>query len=145
MNRRGFTLIELIVTVGIIGLLVAIGVPRLADAFRRQSVVSAREAVIAMHSAARANAVQRASRTLLEIRGNTLRIYSRNTLSGAFQQVGAATDLGNRYGVAVQSTSDTLWFDPRGLGIAATATRITVTKGEYRQSVVISPLGRVQQ
>ena len=145
MNRRGFTLMELIVTIGIIGLLAVIGLPRIGDAFRKQSVVSAKAAVVSLHAAARANAVQRAYSTFLVIDGNTLRMYSRDPLTGSLQQIGNDSDLGDRYGVAVSATRDTLWFDPRGLGMETSSTRITLTKGVYTQTVEISSLGRVQQ
>ncbi len=143
MNERGLTLIELVIAIGLVGLMAAIAFPRIGDALRKQSVRSARAAVVAMHAKARASAIQRARATAFVVSGNTVLVVSRHPVTGALDTIDAPENLQNRYGVTVLSTRDTLSFDPRGLGTQGEDTKITVTKGPYSQSIEINPLGRV--
>ncbi len=143
MNRRGMTLIEVALVLVIIGVMAAFAFPRIGDGLTRQSVRSARTMFIAVHARARATAIQRGAQTQLILNNNTLEVRSINPVSGAVQTVGRIEDLGRRYGVTVQPTSLTLTFDPRGIGMETAQTTISITKGAFGSTVVISPVGRV--
>lgn len=143
MDRRGFTLIEIMIAVGLIGLMAAIAYPRIADALTKQSARSGRAAVIAMQAKARATAISRGTSTQLVVSGNTLAIVSRNPVTGAVDTVGATENLNDRFGVTVTATADTLHFDPRGLGSDASDTEVRVSKGAYTYAVTFSQYGRV--
>lgn len=145
MNRRGFTLIELLIAVGLVAVLVAMAVPRVGTALIRQSVRSARGAVVTMHAKARGAAIQRGRRTNLIFNGNTVLVLTRHPVTGALDTVGSAENLLSRYGVTVSTTRDTLSFDPRGLGMESSNTTIAVRKGAFADTIVISALGRVQR
>lgn len=143
MNRRGMTLIEMLIVIGLIGLMAAMGIPRIGSAIAKQNVRSARAAVVSMHATARAAAIQRGIATSLVFDGNTLLVVSRHPVTGALDTVGEPQDFNRRYGVTVTTTADTLQFDARGLGTATTDTRIVVSRGVYADGIVINSLGRV--
>jgi len=144
MNRRGFTLIELVIVIVIMGAMAAFAFPRIGDGITRQSVRSARTMFIAVHARARATAIQRGAQTQMIVNNGTLEVRSINPVSGAAQTVGRIEDLGARYGVTVQPTNLTLTFDPRGIGMETSQTTVAITKSTFGASVVISPVGRIQ-
>jgi prepilin-type N-terminal cleavage/methylation domain-containing protein len=143
MNRRGFTLMEVLIALGLIAVLAAMAVPRIGTALTRQSVRSARGAVVTMHAKARGAAIQRGRRANLIFNGNTVLVLTRHPVTGALETVGSAENLFSRYGVTVSTSRDTLRFDPRGLGMESGNTKITVQKGAFSEGIEISALGRV--
>jgi len=143
MNRRGFTLLELLIALGLIAVMAALAVPRIGNALQRERVRSARGAVETMHAKARAAAIQRGRRTALIFQSNRLLVLTRHPVTGALDTIGSPEDLNSRYGVTITTTSDTLVFDPRGLGMASSDTKITVRKGALTEGIVISSLGRI--
>ena len=143
MNRHGFTLMELLIAVALVAVMAAMAVPRIGTALTRQSVRSARGAVVTLHAKARGAAIQRGRRTDLIFTGNTVLVRTRHPVTGALDTVGSPENLLRRYGVTVSTSRDTLTFDPRGLGMESGNTKITVQKGAFTESVEISALGRV--
>jgi prepilin-type N-terminal cleavage/methylation domain-containing protein len=145
MNRRGLTLIEIVIVIVLIGAMAGYAIPRIGDAITKQNVRSARTLFVSMHARARATAIQRASRTQLVVSNGQLRIVSINPVTGAAQTVGNVEDLTQRYGVTVAPSSLTLTFDARGIGTEASQTEVSISKGSYASRIVISPAGRVIQ
>ncbi len=145
MNRRGLTLIELVIVIVLIGVMAGLGFPRLGDAMTKQSVRSARTLVVGLVAKARATAIQRGSATRFIVSNGKITIQSSNPVTNVTQTVGNVEDLGSRYGVTVQPSSLTLTFDGRGIGMETTETTISITKGSYGSKIVISPVGRVIQ
>ena len=144
MNRRGMTLIELVIVFVIIGAIAAFAFPRIGDGLTRQNVRSARTLFVGVHARARAIAIQRGSQTQLIVNNGTLTIQSLNPVTGANEQVGNVENIGTRYGVTLLPTNFTLTFDPRGIGMETSQTTVSITKGAYGTSVVMSPVGRIQ-
>jgi len=143
MQRRGFTLIEILVVIGLIGLLAAIAMPRISQTLVNTNVKSGRAAVISAHGLARATAIQRGITSELVFSGNTLVVLSENPVTRAVDTIGAPNNLYDRYGVTVTTTRDTLTFDPNGIGADGGATKVVVTRGAYTQSIEINAVGRV--
>ncbi|MBI3982306.1 MAG: prepilin-type N-terminal cleavage/methylation domain-containing protein [Gemmatimonadetes bacterium] len=144
-DKSGFTLIELLIVIVLIGAMAGFAFPRIGDAITQQSVRSARGAVVGLVAKARGTAIQRGSTTRLIVRNNVLYVEAANPVTGVNQQVGVAENFTTRYGVTVQPSHDTLWFDARGIGIESAETAIVVTKGSFAEKVVISLVGRVIQ
>jgi prepilin-type N-terminal cleavage/methylation domain-containing protein len=143
MRNRGFTIIEVLIVIGLIGLMAAIAMPRIGDALINQNVDSGRAAVVSMHAKARAVAIQRGMTSALVFNGNTVLVISRNPVTRAVDTVGAPNDLYDRYGVSVVTSRDTLQFDPNGIGADGGDTKVTVTRGSYTESIEINSVGRV--
>ena len=59
MRRKGFTTIEMIIVVILIGVIAAIGFPRLRDGLEKQNVRSAKALIATMVATARGAAIQR--------------------------------------------------------------------------------------
>jgi prepilin-type N-terminal cleavage/methylation domain-containing protein len=142
MNRRGFSLIEMVTVILLIGVMAAFFFPKAARELERRSVSSARSAIATMHAKARATAIYRGQRVNLERSGNVLLILSAHPVTGAVDTV-EQRDLFGSYGVTVTSTRDVLVFDPRGLGTEGSATTIVVTRSGYSDSLQITPVGSI--
>jgi len=147
MNRRGFTLLEIVVVLAIIGVASVMVYPKVGTVLTRQDVRGARSLVSTMHAKARASAVSRGRRTALAIVSGKLVIVSNHPVSGARDTVGTVVNVASRYGVAftVSPARDSLIFDSRGLGTETSATTIYVSKGGYTDSIAVSSLGRIQR
>lgn len=143
MNRRGMTLIEVLIVLVLVGAMAGFAFPRIGSALTKLNVRSARALFISMHAKARATAVQRGSRTQLILQNGQLTIQSVNPVTNATQVVGNVEDLGGRYGVTVSPSSLTLSFDARGIGMETSQTTISIAKGAYSTQIVLSPAGRV--
>ena len=145
MRERGFTLLEVLVVMALIGAMAAFAYPRLGDAITKQNVRSARVAVVGQFAKARATAIQRGARTSLILKNDTLYVQSVHPVTGAIQRVGSFEDLRKRYGVDIQPERDTCTYDPRGIAMEAGDLTVTVTKGAYSATIVVNAVGRVIQ
>lgn len=70
-GRQGFTLIELIVVLGIAGILAAMAAPRIEHALSAQAVVQGRDGLVWMAAIARASALERGAPVALLVDANT--------------------------------------------------------------------------
>lgn len=143
MSERGLTVAELVIALVLIGILTAMTVPRIGQSMTKQGMISARNAVIGMVAKSKASAVQRGSTTSLVFTGGNMVIRSRHPVTGAIDTVGTPENLYQRFGATIAASRDSLLFDPRGLGSEAGTTTIVVSRGDFADTVVISPAGRV--
>jgi len=145
MHHRGFSLVELLIVIVIIGVIASFGYPSVRRGLEANRVNGARVAITTMNAKARALAVQRSRTVWLILSGNNVMVVSRHPVTGALD----TADRRNVYdvhGVTVGSTRDTLRYDARGLGLQNSSTTITVTRpGGYADTVVITSLGGIQQ
>lgn len=142
MNRSGFTLIEALVVIVLIGIVGAFAFPRIGRELERQNVRSARAALTTMHAKARATAIQRGRAVALVCQNNELFILSQHPVTGAVDTVDRR-DLMANYGVTLAATRDSLVFDPRGLGMEGGATTMVVSRSGYADTVRITPVGSI--
>ena len=145
-SRWGFTLLEMIIALTLVGVMSAMVYPRVGTALSKQDVRAARDMVTTLHAKARANAVARGIRTALAVSGANCVIVSAHPATGALDTVGTAVDLGQRFGVSVSmspGTRDSLIFDAREIGSETTSTYVYLSKGAFADTVLIGPLGRI--
>jgi prepilin-type N-terminal cleavage/methylation domain-containing protein len=148
--RRGFTLVETLVTVVVLSLLCLIGFPKLRSAMARNNVRASRTQLVNMVAKARASATITNRRTWLRIKGNQAVIMARPRavfLAGSdADTIGVVEDLNSRYGTTITTfNNDSVGFDPRGFGLWSgnTSYNIKVAKSGYTDSVVVDSKGRV--
>ena len=144
-HRRGFTLVELSIGLGVIGLLTLLALPRIQQIVDRAEVKSARTATFNHLMAARL-AAQHGGR-LVVFRISSGMVWSeaqpRRVPAGLSVRdtLGPVIHLAAAYGLNVFSTVDSIVFDPRGLGTGTGKVRLT--RGVATDSVVVSGLGSV--
>src|SRR2546421_10267337 len=71
MRRSGFTTIEMVIVVVLIGIIAMIGFPTISKTLDKTNVRSARDALGTLAGPARAAAIQRGCRRVLHVTGNT--------------------------------------------------------------------------
>jgi type II secretion system protein H len=145
MNRRaGFTLIEMLIVVVVIGLMTLIALPRLNDAFAQSNLTSARAKVVSLFSTARANAAGTSRTTVLRLSGNRMYVVSWPRLKAGAGTIDTVTPVGNittEYGVTATVSSDSILVDQSGLG--RNGSTIVLTKSGRADTIVINQYGRV--
>jgi len=144
MSWRGFTLIETLIALVIMGVLLALGLPRVGEWARRESVRGARRQVITYLAQARAAAIHRGCGSVLHLDPSGARVWVTACAlqGGATDTVGGVDDLVNRYGVSFQSDGDSLTFTPQGLAFATASIRVAFRRGADSALLTITPTGR---
>ena len=141
MNRAGFTLVEVVIVIVLIGILTAFAAPRIGSAIDRRSINGARVAITTLNAKARAVAVQRGRPTMLVRNGDTFLILARRPLTGAEDTV----DVRNMYDafkVTIgASPRDSLLYDPRGLGLQNSTSSFFIMRSGYADTVRIGAIG----
>lgn len=153
MNRHGFTLIELIVVVMIIGVVIGISAPRVRDGMEKINVREAKVSVANYVARARGSAVARGCQSTLNITtGTTGKIWVTSCKTGdagrtvAIDTVGTVDQVATKYGVNLSSTANTITFDRRGIATNFAFQTIKVTGNTYatvQDSIRVNPVGKV--
>lgn len=145
-RNSGFTVVELLWVIVIMGLMGAMGIPRIRGALQKQNVKSARVAGVAHIVKARAAAVQRGCRATVHVRSTGLIwVTACKTAGPGIDTLGSVDDLRERYGVTVSATRDSIQFDPRGLSLGNQSGTVFVSNAVAADSIVINAVGRVVQ
>ena len=144
-HRSGFTLVELLIVIVVMGVLATFALPRLRGTTTALSVRSARQQTTEMLIVARAAAVQNGSEARFIRSGNVVRVIVDS--SGTYVTL-SARDLYQEHGVTVAvggaAPRDTVRFGARGLSIGSTgAQTITFTNSTVTDSICVSKLGKV--
>ncbi|MEP6688076.1 MAG: prepilin-type N-terminal cleavage/methylation domain-containing protein [Gemmatimonadales bacterium] len=145
-RKNGFTLVEMMIVVALIGAILLIGWPKVASGLAKTNLRSSRTTVANMFAKARAFAVQSNRRTSINFNGNNVVITaSPRTLAGAGTQdsIGGVEKLSEAYGVALTAPVASVAYDPRGFGSLGAVQTFVITKSSKRDSVMIDVLGRV--
>lgn len=141
-SRGGFTLIETLLAVVILGMLLAIVAPRMGDAMVRRDVRNTRVALVSLFQQARLATIQRGQPATLRFNADSAWIMLGT--GGAAIQVGLGRDMDALYGTSV-ATSDSVTITPSGLldNVARTVI-LKFGKRGVRDSLMINGYGRIQ-
>lgn len=144
MSRRGFTLMEAVIAIVVIGVVLAIGLPRANDWVRREAVRGARRQLVTHLAQARYTAIQRGCPAVLHLDQSNARVWvTACTLQGGGSDtVGALDYLSSRFGVGFASDRDSLAFTPQGLALATASLQVVFSRGTDTASLTITPAGR---
>ena len=151
MNKSGFTLLDTLIVVSLVGLLAGIVFPRIADVQSRFAVRGATMAFMSNYSLTRATAIREGRVAELHIDATNDRFWVEvdTTLagSGTMDTVGLVVDVGGE-GVTLTSTQSLLCFDGRGMpsaasGCATGGATITVGYDTEADTIQITTLGKI--
>jgi len=148
-SREGFTLVETLIVVVLLGLIVLIGFPKMSSAMVQNDLRGARVAMVNLVAAARAASVQGNRLTWIKFEGNKALVLARPRTDGVpgADTVGVVHDLAQQYGVAVAFTAgaDSIRFDPRGFGSwTAGDVSVVLSRSGHSSTITIDGLGRVR-
>lgn len=139
---RGFTLLEMVMVVILIGVLTAIVVPPLGRALDRAAVAEAAERYAALHETARQLAIARGRHARVELDSTQRRAVIALRRSGTVWDTLAVQSLG-RAGLSASRTMVT--FSPLGIGFGASNTSIIFSAGMAAETVTVSRTGRLRR
>ena len=137
--RRGVTIVELLITLAVLGVLSSIAVPRAATLVDRISVRGATQDVVLAIAAARAAAARRGAYASFVADPRTGRL---RVVSGG--ETLLERDVLKSRGVRLEASRESVTFAPGGLGWGAANTTVIVSRGTRSDTIVMSRLGRVR-
>lgn len=148
MGRKGFSTIEMIIVVILIGVIASIGFPRLRDGLEKQNVRSSKALIATLTATARSAAIQRGCAATLNLSPDSVWVTAcgaTGTPPPLNQPVGTKKLVGSEFKVTLSSTATSIVYDPRGIATVFQPTTVRVIGAHYRDSVVINELGKVKK
>lgn len=144
-GQAGFTLIEMIWVIVLMGLMAVLGIPRIRDALQKQSVRSARVAGATLMVKARTAAVQRGCRAVVHMRndGRLWVTVCRTSGVAGVDTLGGVDNFTTRYGTAVAPTRDSIEFGPRGITLGNQAGQIVFQRTPHVDTLKVNAVGKV--
>jgi prepilin-type N-terminal cleavage/methylation domain-containing protein len=150
MTKRGFTLIEMIIVLLLMGVIGAMLFPRLRDAFEKTNVRGARAALGTLAAKARATAVARGCRSALHFSSGAdgsvwVTVCKVNTAAG-IDTLGGVEHLASRFNVLLTASRDSVVYAPSGVSFDNVQTILRLSSpppGSVRDSVMINQVGKV--
>jgi prepilin-type N-terminal cleavage/methylation domain-containing protein len=137
--RRAFTLLELTVVIALLGLLMAITVPKFAAMRDGASVRAAMADLGGLFSVARQSAIT--ERTMVSVRFDTAAGVVEVRRAG---RAIVRHALRTTYGITLGSNRDSTVYDSRGFGYGVSNITVTIRRGSIVDTLTMSRLGRVR-
>jgi prepilin-type N-terminal cleavage/methylation domain-containing protein len=139
--RSGTTLLELACALALLGVILGIGMPPLANARDVLAVRAARDAIVAASARTRAHAVNHGGAELhIDAAAGTLRIVTRDSAVDETSPITRSIDVELRL-TGTSATAAVLSYDALGIGRVASRT-IAVRRGSVAGGVTFSSYGR---
>ncbi|HYW30645.1 MAG TPA: type II secretion system protein [Gemmatimonas sp.] len=146
LSRRGFTLIEALMVITILGLMYLMVMPRITDSRSSTSLRAASQELRSAFAAARAAALQKGKVATLTLTSTTARVNVLSGLNGTdiivYGPIRFDRELNSSLS-SIASAPMTVSFDPRGLmtPIPVAAYKYKLTNGTKADTVCISTAG----
>jgi len=148
MGRKGFSTIEMIIVVILIGIIASIGFPRLRRGLEKQRIRNTKALLATMVATARATAIQRGCVATLNFAVDSVWVTACGLVGNpppATVLVGTAKRVKADVNVTLSYTASTIRYDPRGIRLTFQPTTVRVIGPTYQDSVVINELGKVKR
>ena len=148
MGRKGFSTIEVIIVVVLIGIIASIGFPRLRRGLEKQRIRNTKALLATMVATARATAIQRGCVATLNFAADSVWVTACGLVGNpppATVLVGTAKRVKADVNVTLSYTASTIRYDPRGIRLTFQPTTVRVIGPTYQDSVVINELGKVKR
>ena len=146
MRRSGFSTIEMVMVIVLIGLIAAIGFPRLRTGLEKQNIRSSKALIATLAATARGTAIQRGCSATLNLTGDSVWVTACGiNPPAASVQVGTKKLVGSEFNVMLSPNRPSVIYDPRGIATVFQPTTVRVIGPNYQDSVVINELGRVKR
>jgi prepilin-type N-terminal cleavage/methylation domain-containing protein len=149
MRQRGFTFIEVMVVMIIIGVIAAFGIPRFRTTILKQNVRSTRVAISSAAAKARASAVQRGCRAYLHFSNaaGTMWVTVCSVNTTKLDTLGGVDPLASRLNVTISATQDSIIYLPSGISRDYVNTVVRIVAGSspnaITDSALINQVGKV--
>ena len=147
MRTRGFTFIEVLIVMVLIGIIAALGIPRIRDAIQKNNVRGARAALGTLVAKARGAAVQRGCKSAIHFTSGTAGTVwitaCKVSNSALTDTLGSVEQLAVRYSVTFTAGADSVTFMPNGVSPDNTLTVLRVSSSGITDSVMINQVGKV--
>lgn len=141
-TRWGFTLMELLLVVVIIGILAALTAPRISTALNQRSVRGATDGFESLFRRARATAISSRLPATITFASSVASVSI--VRAGSTVTVGQNLDFPAQYGVAVTASGVTLQIEPTGLVLNGTPFTVIATKGGAADTTRVTGYGRIE-
>jgi len=148
MRQRGFTFVEILIVMVLIGIIASLGIPRIRGAIYAQNVRSARVLAGTLVVKARAAAIQRGCASAVHFTSGTAgKVWvttCKPNSSVGLDTLGGLESIAARYSVTFSPSSDSVRYMPNGLALNNNAgTTLKFVSSTYSDSVVINSVGKV--
>lgn len=144
MGRKGFSMIEMLFVFIVVGLIMAIGYPRLHDSLEKQNIRSAKALLTTLAATARGTAVQRGCSATLNLTVDSVWVTACGVNPPAASvQVGTKKLVGDDFGVTMVPSAATVIYDPRGIATVFQTTSVRINGANFSDSVIINQVGKV--
>ena len=144
MGRKGFSLIEMLTVFIVVGLIMAIGFPRLQNSLEKQNIRSAKALLTTLVATARGTAVQRGCSATLNLTVDSVWVTACGVNPPAASvTVGTKKLVGDDFSVTMAPTAASVVYDPRGIATVFQTTSIRINGAHYADSVIINQVGKV--
>ena len=143
-SERGFSFIEMLVVMILIGIIASLAIPRLRGSLEKQNIRSAKALTTTLVATARGVAVQRGCSATLNLTADSIWVTACGVNPpAALVQVGTKTLVGSEFQLTLNPSAASIVYDPRGIQTQFTATTIRFIGPNYRDSVIINQVGKV--
>lgn len=148
-RRRGFSLVELLIVVVIIGIMLSIGFPKLRTGMATSNIRGARTALINMIAGARNAGSQTNRSTWVKVAGSRVLVLASPrlvTLAGStMDTIGPVQNMDGLYGVSITPSVDSFRFNPTLTSLDVVGKTFILSRNGYADTVSIDGLGRVSK
>lgn len=148
MGRRGFSTIEMIIVVVLVGVIASIGFPRMRRGLEKQRIRNTKALVATMVATARGAAIQRGCVATINFASDSMWVTACGLVGNpppVNQLVGTTKHVKQDVNITLSASQATINYDPRGLRLTFQPTTVRVIGPTYQDSVVINELGKVKR